>query len=127
MDADDPHILIEQQAGVLVLTINEKELNDYELCSAIGRGLVDAINQADTHAVVIDLHNVQFLTSAGVVPFLSAKRCVAQRQGQLALCHLSDFVYEVFATTQLLINPGSKHSVFNWAKTRDEAIRMVQG
>ena len=126
MDADYRHIRLEQQSGVLVLTINEKEMAEYDLCTAIGRELVDAITLADSPAVVIDLHNIEFLASAGVVPFLNAKRCVSQRQGQLVLCHLSDFVHQVFTTTRLLINPGSQNSLFDWATTRAKAIEMLQ-
>lgn len=127
MDTDSSHILLEQQSGVLVLTINEKEMAEYELCTAIGRELVDAISQADTSAVVIDLHNVEYIASVGVVPFLNAKRCINERQGRLVLCNLSSFVHEVFSVTQLLINPSSQNSVFEWAKTREQAIEMLQG
>ncbi len=126
MDADDPHVHVEQQSGVLVLTINAKEMAEYELCTAIGRELVDAITEADSRAVVIDLHNVEYVASVGVVPFLNAKRCVSQRQGQLVLCHLSDFVQQVFTTTRLLISPGSQNSLFDWTTTREEAIAMLQ-
>ncbi len=126
MDTDPPHILLEQQSGVLVLTINEKEMAEYELCTAIGRELVDAISQADTSAVVIDLHNLEYIASVGVVPFLNAKRTVNERQGRLVLCNLSSFVHEVFSVTQLLINPTSQNSVFEWATTREQAIEMLQ-
>ena len=126
MDADYQHILLEQQSGVLVLTINEKKMAEYDLCTAIGHELVEAITKADSSAVVIDLHNIEYVASVGVVPFLNAKRCVSERQGQLVLCHLSDFVHQVFTATRLLINPGSQNSLFHWAPTREQAITMLQ-
>jgi anti-anti-sigma factor len=123
----DQHILREQQSGVLVLTINEKELNDYDVCTALGRELVESIKQADSRAVLIDMHKVEYVASVGVMPFLNASRCVREREGQLVLCNLSDFVHQVFTTTRLLINPGTEKSLFEWAATREQAIEMLQG
>jgi len=107
MSEDYRHIGVEDQSGVLVLTVNEKEMAEYDLCAKIGHELVDAITKADSRAVVIDLHNVEFIARVGVVPFLSTNRCVRQQQGRLVLSNLSDFVHKVFTVTRLLINPGS--------------------
>lgn len=125
-DAAYQHILVEEQSGVLVLTVNEKEMAEYELCTAVGHELVEAITKADSRAAVIDLHNIEFIASVGIVPFLSAKRATSNRQGRLVLCHLSDFVHQVFTITRLLINPTSQHSPFEWAETREQAIDMLQ-
>ena len=127
MSEANRHIGVEQESGVLVLSVNETNMADYDSCAAIGRELVDAVTKADNRAVVIDLRNVEFIASMGVVPFLSVNRCVRQKQGRLVLCNLSDFVKSVFTTTRLLINPGSQSSPFEWTLTRAEAIDMLRG
>ena len=127
MSGDYQHIGAGQQSGVLVLTVNETNMAEYDLCAAIGRELIDAVTNAEGRAVVIDLHNVEFIGSVGVMPFLSVNRCVRQQQGRLVLCNLSDFVHQVFTTTRLLINPGSQSSPFEWAPTREQAIDTLRG
>ncbi len=127
MSGDYQHIGAGQQSGVLVLTVNETNMAEYDLCAAIGRELIDAVTNAEGRAVVIDLHNVEFIGSVGVMPFLSVNRCVRQQQGRLVLCNLSDFVHQVFTTTRLLINPGSQSSPFEWAPTREQAIDTLGG
>ena len=126
MSEDYQHISVEQQSGVLVLTVNETNMAEYDLCAAIGRELVDAVTNAEGRAVVIDLHNLEFVASVGIIPFLSVNRCVREQQGRMVLCNLSDFIHEVFTITRLLINPGSQSSPFEWAKTRDQAIDTLR-
>lgn len=120
------HLHVEREGDVLVLTIGEKELCEYEVCAEVGNELTEAIKQSDTRAVVIDLCNVEFVTSVGVVPFLSANRCTRSLEGRLVLANLSEFVHQVFTVTRLLINPGSENSPFEWAPSRQQAIEMLR-
>ncbi len=120
------HIDACEQSGVLVITLHVPRLDQFELCEAVGHEMLAALHASHCRALVVDMGEVEFIASVGVVQCLSVNRQVRERSGRMALCHLSEFLHEVFTTTRLLINPDSQRSPFEWAATRDEAVEMLR-
>jgi anti-anti-sigma factor len=73
---------------------------------------LDAFSQAGKQKVIVDLGNVDFVSSVAFRPLLSLRRGVSDRNARLIVCNLSEFVAGVFNATRLLINPHSTGAPF---------------
>jgi anti-anti-sigma factor len=80
------------------------------LDSTTAKELVDrllALVQAGRSAIVVDLKNIIYITSAGFHALLVANRATAEKQGKLALCGVIGTVKHLFEigcfTEQFLI------------------------
>ncbi len=109
---------------ILILTIMEKRVREYELAEAIGRELAAAVGQAPAK-VVVDMGQVEFMSSVGYGPLLSLRSCVRESSGRLVLCNLSEVVKDMFHATRLLINPHSPKSLFEHADTIEDAVTLL--
>ncbi len=117
------HISVDSDQGVLVLTILETRLNEFELAEGIGKEMIDAVSKCDTKKVVVNMKNIEYMASVGYKPFLSLRRNVIDSGGRLLLCNLSQFIADVFNAPRL-INPKSESSLFQAADTLSDAIAM---
>ena len=119
------HIAVDDVPGVLVMTLNDEKIDDWDVAQAIKRELLDATSKAAATNVIVDMRNIRMLTSSGYVPFLSLRRELHQRSGRIVMCNLTDFVKEVFFTMRMLIDPSSRTATFEWVPTRDDAIALL--
>ena len=124
MPEDYSHISVRDCDGVLVLTIRQTRLTQYETARAMADEMTDAVAAAQAANVVVDLQNLEFMSSVGYLPFLRVARRVRDAGGRLLLSNLSEVVAEMFVATQLLIEPSSAASPFQAARTLEDAIAM---
>jgi anti-anti-sigma factor len=120
------HIQVDEVPEVLVMTVKDEKIDDWDQAQAIKHELLDATDKAAATKVIVDMRNIKLLTSAGYVPFLSLRRVLQKRSGRIVMCNLTDFVNEVFSTTRMLINPSSRTATFEWAPTREDAIALLR-
>jgi anti-sigma B factor antagonist len=120
------HVTTRTESGVLILTITEKQLTGEVLCDAIREELLDAVQQK-AGKVIVDFHNVDYVSSVAFRALLSLRRRVHDTEGRLVLCNLSPLVAEVFKVTRLLINSKSSPSMFDERPTIADAIAALNG
>src|SRR3954453_4935288 len=87
--------------GVLVLTLNRPDLRGEELTDAVREELAAALNASGRSQVVLNLENVEFLTSMGIRALMLFRRHVRDRGGRLLLCGLSPLVADTLITPRL--------------------------
>jgi anti-anti-sigma factor len=119
------HISADHDRGALVLTINLRRLDDYELAEEMGRELIEAA-QPQAGDVIVDMRNVEYMASVGYGPLVSLRGRVRQSGGRLILCNLAEVIKQMFEATHLLINPKSPHSLFEYAANLDEALTLAK-
>ena len=74
----------------------------------------------DDKAVVIDMENLTYISSAGLRTILETIRQVEKQGGKLAICALSDYVQDVFRIS------GFDRVVSIYA-TQEDAVAAVAG
>jgi anti-anti-sigma factor len=77
-----------QESGVLVLTVTDAHILD-DVSQGLRRDFATIVPQAAAKRVVLDLHRVVAMSSAGVGALISLLRRVREADGQLVLCGLS--------------------------------------
>src|SRR5262245_42060002 len=96
------HISTRADQGVLVLTLHRAALRGEELATAVREELIAAADRSDNPRVVLNLEEVEFVSSLGIRALLLFRRHVRQRGGQLLLCSPAAEVADVLITTRLL-------------------------
>lgn len=120
------HVTVDRDQDILILTISDSRIDQYEAAEEMGREMIAAVTSGETNKVAVDLHHLQHMSSVGYGPFLSLHRHLSDSGGRLVLCNLSEVIYEVFNSTRLLINPKSKASIFQTAESLPSAIERLR-
>ncbi len=102
-DSTPRHIEIRMREDITVITVLDSRLDDQEQSSALRDELENAIQEGKNQKVVIDLRNVEYMTSVGVVPLAAARRAAEEFGGRIVLCNLNDLVAKVLTVTQLIV------------------------
>lgn len=119
------HITEQETGGVLVLTIVDDKLREYDMCEKLGHELEHAYNKSQCVNVAVDLRHVKFIASVGYMPLLGLSGDVRRCGGQMAVFNMSDFVVKVFETTRSLINPNQHKAPFLAADDLDSAVTAL--
>jgi len=111
------HLKSAVEQGVLVMTITETELQDEKLADSLLRELQAQVTHNKLNKVVLDLHNIKYVSSVAYRPFLSLRRKLQEMDAtsRLILCGLSCMVGDVFYTTRLISRTGSFDAPFEMA------------
>ena len=78
-----------------------------------------ALAQAGRNAIVVDLKNIAYISSAGFRALLIANRATAAKHGKLALCGVTGEVKRLFEI-------GSLTELFLICQTQVDGIAMVR-
>ncbi len=113
MSEPPAHLLkIDVREGVLVLTISEPRLDSDKLSDKVRQELLAIVTDSGIRKVVIDLQNVEYLSSAAFRPLLSLRRKLLETGGQMVLCHLTANVRKVFQDLKLISSNQSFPATF---------------
>ena len=112
------------QAAV-VLTIELKRVDEYEIAEAMGKELIAAARQDVEADVVVDMQNLEFMSSVGYGPFISLRRHVVDSGRRLVLCNLCKLLRQMFETTRLLISPQHPKALFDFTDTVEDAMKTL--
>ena len=121
------HLQYTTTDGVLVITITQKELSDYEVCNTLREELGEVVDHSDSNKVVLDFSQVEFVSSVVFLPLLSLSGKLNRMQGRIVLCNLSEFIADVFLATRLLIDRYSPDSPFQQEATVAAAVANLNG
>jgi anti-sigma B factor antagonist len=116
-----PIFLRELQGNTLVLVPHRPlgSLNETEIVGEAGE-LVNLIQQQSPLNLVIDLQQGEYLGTALLGSIVRLWKRVALGGGRLALCNISEQVFQILRVTKL-------HTVWPIYGTRDEALAFVEG
>ena len=110
-----------------MLSIVLERIDSYEKAEAMGRELIDAVQDKPSARVILDLSKLVYMSSVGYGPLISLRGYLRAAGGRLVLSQLSPIVKEMFETTRLLINPQSPKSLFEFADSMEKAQAMIRG
>lgn len=87
--------------GVTVVNVLEKKLIDEDVILDIGEQLFSLVDQDGRRAIVLNLENVTFLSSAFQGRIIILNKKLRMHQGKLVLCGISKVIMPVFEITKL--------------------------
>lgn len=111
-------ITLEEHGDVLVVGFRVRLLNDEENIEQLGQELFSLVEQANWLKLVLDLTNVEYLTSSVLGKLITLHRKLHRCQGKLVLFGLSEGVDAILRTSKLL-------TYFDVAENRDAAIAQL--
>lgn len=113
------------QNGVLVLTIQARQLEGEEIAAELRQQLIAAAEAYDLAQIVIDLQHVQYISSVALGPLLALRKKLRERDGQIIICNLSRSVGDVFYATKLVGSSGNFTSPFDMASDVASAVARL--
>src|SRR5690349_8639259 len=119
------HVTGRIDQGVLVLTITETELQEEKLADAILQELLDAVTHFAVHKVVVDMHNLKYLSSVAFRPLLRLRGKLQETGGRMILSGLTPMVGDIFYTTKMLSPTGSFQAPFQMEPDVAAAINRL--
>ena len=120
------HIGTTSQQGVIVISVELTEVKDYMVAEELRYELVDCVKRSSAKKFVLDLQNMSFMTSLACVAFIGLKHAIRELDGQLILCHMTDFIRKIFSAKRLLTPSQNTGNVaFDDAGTLAEALARL--
>jgi len=97
------------------IVVNLKGRLDVHLSAEIERGLLETIDEAPKSNIIVNMKDVEYMSSSGLRVLVATMRQLKQRQRNLRLCHLNQAVRKVFEVVELI-------DMFEVFETEEEAI-----
>jgi anti-sigma B factor antagonist len=94
-------MMIEDYAGVTVVTFSDTSILDSATIDQIGRDLYPLADAQNRRKLVLDFSNVKFLSSQALGILITFQKKVAAIQGTLVLCGLRPELMKIFTITSL--------------------------
>jgi len=92
-------LTVREANGKTVVEIDSQNI-DFRNCEALKNTLRDYVGPNKSH-MVLNMKNVVFVDSSGLSLFLFGKQLCEKSGGQLAVCDLQDYVYNLMTLTHL--------------------------
>jgi anti-anti-sigma factor len=92
---------VQELGDVTVVTFTNDKLTDLESIQDINEQVSSLVDELGRKRVLLDLGNVEFLSSGALGKFISLNKKLRVAGGQLTLCNMDPQIYEVFRLTKL--------------------------
>ena len=106
---------VEQIGDVTVVNFIDRKILDEQNIQVIGEQLFSLVDEAGRRKILLNLGNVEYLSSAALAKLITLNKKVQQTGGRLILCNIDTQIYEVFEITKLnkLFNiyPGEQEAL----------------
>ena len=86
--------------------------------TALEVDLEKALEKHPQANVIVNLADVEFISSSGVRVILTTQRKLKERKNRLVLCNLSEAVFKIISISELT-------KILNIANSENEAIEMI--
>ena len=127
MASAQSHIDVSDHNGVLAITVLDQRLTEEIQVNAWRHQMADAIRSRSPSGVVIDMKNVEYITSIALFPLI-ATRGVAEDVGtRMVLCNLSATVVKVLTVAQLIVESREHVKHLAVFETLEDAVKTLTG
>lgn len=126
MSEDAQQIKSRYEQGILILEVSPARLSEEAVVFELRDEMVAAIRQSESNDVIIDVHNVDYLTSIALLPFVSIRSAAEQRGGRVVLCQPAGIVVDVLAVSQLIVESRGSARHFRMAESIESAIALLK-
>jgi anti-anti-sigma factor len=113
------------RGNALVLAISTKEIRDHKVARALGDEMTDTMTRYDGSQVVLDLANVEFIGSIGLLALLGLRRQVSEKKGRIVVCNLRGVVRDMFVACRLINPKDPQSATFETEDTVEQALARL--
>ncbi|HAY81223.1 MAG TPA: hypothetical protein DCY79_15570 [Planctomycetaceae bacterium] len=99
-----------REGNVVVIEIVAKELRGHDITSQLRKQLVDIVTQESPWSIVLDIHQVRFLGSLGVLALLTVRR--EAPDARIMIVNASEQVVKLLTTCRLIESSGIDFAPF---------------
>jgi anti-anti-sigma factor len=92
---------VEQVGDITVVRFTQQDIIDEEASRAVGDQLLEMVEQHERRCLVINLANVQRITSIVVGKLIGINKRMQKLGGRLALCNINPVIRQIFDTLRL--------------------------
>ena len=121
-DAAPAYVKQNVQDEVLVLTPQIDQLRDSDVCYSIRDEMTAAVTDTVPQRVVIDMRNVNFVSSIGILAFLNLRRAIPPTGQRIVFCNLSPQLHGMFRLCRLISDNPEDSSPFAAVETLESAL-----
>ncbi|HRX79448.1 MAG: STAS domain-containing protein [Planctomycetaceae bacterium] len=126
MADDSPYIRSRYEQGILVIEVIPKRLSEESQVFALRNEIVAAIRESDSDDIIIDMKNVEYLTSIALLPFVGIRGAVEQRGGRVVLSEPAGIVVDVLTVSQLIVENRESANHLQMADSLESAIVLLK-
>jgi anti-sigma B factor antagonist len=101
MTAIKPRISVEYAENATIITFTDERILEERDIQALHESVMSVVEQAERINLILDFHNVRFLSSAVLGLLIRVSKKIYERQGKLRLCNIDPKIYEIFKITRL--------------------------
>lgn len=94
------------EQGCLIITLTEAKLQGDQLATTLNDALQATVASANAKKVILDMGQVELITTACLRPLLNLRNLLLGKGGRLVLCNLNPYVAEVLSVTRLTSTTG---------------------
>jgi anti-sigma B factor antagonist len=124
MSSIKPKISVEYNDDATVVTFTDERILEERDIQDLQASMMGVVEQAERLNLVLDFHNVRFLSSAVLGLLIRISKKVYEHDGQLRLCNISPRIYEVFKITRLTrifdIHPDVKSAIASFSAEKQD-------
>jgi anti-sigma B factor antagonist len=102
--SSQPHIervKVESIGDVTVASVIDRKILSEQNIQILGEQLLDLVNESDSKKLLLNFHNVEYMSSAVLGMLVTLNKKVKAVRGKLILCSIDPKIREVFAITNL--------------------------
>ena len=126
MNNASPSLVAHELANeVLILTPQVEQMRETDVCYSLRDSMTDVANQIDHRRVVIDMQNVTFVSSVGILAFLNLRRAIPNPDEKIVFCNLSASLMGLFKICKLISENASDPSPFSYVDTLESALAVA--
>ena len=103
----------------------DSQLQNERAAEELLQELVAMVDHYRSRRVVVDLRNIEYLSSVAFRPLLNLRRKLQETDGRMILCNLSNMVGDIFYTTRLVSPSGSFDALFEMEPDLPAAITAL--
>ena len=115
MEPTSSQLISHVQQGVTIVHFSDAKVIDQRNINLIGAELTEMVEKSGARKMLVNLENVQYLSSAVLGKLISLHKALRMQKGVLKLCSIGAPIFEVFEITRL-------DRVFDIYKSEDEAL-----
>ena len=101
MSEQSPPLSVVQNKEIRIVEFTSAKILDEANITEIGNTLASMIDETENPKLLLDVSNVDHLSSAALGMLINANNRIKQRNGQLRLANIKPQIYEVFVITKL--------------------------
>ena len=91
-----------EQAGIAIVTFAMSHISDEDNIEELGHDLFALVDQHDCKKIVLNMSNVEYVTSSVIGKIITLHRKLHRCEGQLIISNLSPGVHDVLHASRLL-------------------------